>query len=529
MKALIQALSRVSTNGFIEGQARPLQRLKPSPDGIGTYLSGKRTPEYNVHNYLFPKNDLNHYLGSIVLVDEKFRSENPTKVIIKESERKPLRITCSLGTSSAISSDVIVPSEANVNNFRHNFINRYISNLNSRSFLARQLEINSYEFDSQSGVSISGNISGVDFGFDSGGINKKVKVFELKQILYTMSIDDQYRELDDFITDKLSESALLGQLKGDRGTLCHPAYIETIRYGRVAYLAVSSTDSKALSINIGKTSFGSLTSNIGKSHSKCEFSLIVRGGALDGSSITSGGLNYSEASEIIKTISREMTAKEAQAAVPIEFEANYLVDPQKKVETQILPYFQTYVDSIRFRITDDNTGTSYRCTTSYIEPTARGRYRYHRVGKKAGYDRTMSPLSLAIEIKVDKLGVAGGRDYNLFLPFIPVELLRPDNDGVWTMRVYLQGKTLFSNAVGLNPTFLGCYRSDNNNIYITNRKNSRKCLAHTESFYQGKSEDAIIKEFLAWCEYYVALTPRISKSDDRFVRLTPKKANLNGR
>ncbi len=525
-----ELLKDLSRNAFIEGTNNVMPLNESSSNETGAFLRGVRESQLGVCRYLFPANNSNYYLGSILVADNNFRSSMPKRIILREDERKPLTIVPSLyykGLESEQGSmGSCIPTESNMNIYRNKFVNTYKSKLTESNYAPSNTIIRSYSFDTTDGISIGGSIKGVDLGFNSGNTTRKVKVFEIKQILYSMSIGDTYRNASDFFTNNLDINAFSNGITTN-GTRYSPAYIETIYYGKVAYLAIASTDQKAMDASIGIQG-NKLTTNFGKSFKRCEFSAIIRGGQSGQLNSYGKSLNYDSADDFINLLNQELTSNNADTAVPVEFEACYLANPSQNVETNIFPYYQTYVNQIRLRIVDNNTGASFGGIVRYLEPQIDRKgiknFVLRRVGKKSiGFDIMLSPLSVCIELKVDIVGASDSRDYNVFVPYIPLELLTPDSDGIYTFRMILKGNTIFNCSTTFNPTLPGCYSSGNNQVYMANGslKGAERGIMCDEASYSGKTEKECVREFFRWCEFW-----RIKKASFRCI--TSEKLDKSG-
>ena len=478
----------------------------------GAWLRGTRQEQLGIISYTFPHNTTtmvpssDYYLGAIVLVDNQFRTHQPTKVVFSDSERKPLSM---YATNSRINLpfDNVLPTAKEMNNKKNAFLERYLTKVTDKTQLPSMTTIDYEDFESVDGISIGGSIKGVDFGFSSGECKKRVRVYSFKQVLFSLALDDTYKRGSEFFSDKLN-------LPEFRAAMKHysPAIISTVHYGKVAYLAIASEDKSAMSVNISKSDFLSGKATMSGASKKCTFKAIVLGGTVGTMNGTMDFSNLKEADNFLTSICREMTAMDAEAALPIEFEAKYLCNPAQKVTTNVYKYFTKYVDKIKIHVREDNKGAtiSARLRLLDYDYDAKGQrdyvYRYWNQG--LDYTKEISPWACCIELKFDVLG-SEDIDFNVFIPYIPLSALRQESNGDWVFRVKIGGTTCTNakNNVTVDPTLPGCYINSNNKYF-------RGAL--DEKSYKGKSEEYVLTEFFNYCEEM-----RVKHSS--FARLTNNK------
>lgn len=510
VKSKDNALSTLTVDGLLNN--RPITILEDGlknfsnsavhdDSGTGAWLRGTRQEQLRLMTYTFPHSKANkapstdYYLGSVVLVDNYFRTHQPTKIIFSEAERKKLSMYATISNNTEFFPDVL-PTAKEMNNRRNEFIQKYVSRIPSSTQLPSNTTIDFQDFESTDGISIGGSIKGVDFGFSQGDRKKTVRVYTFKQVLYTLALNDTYKKGSEFFTDKLNLTQFKNSIKH-----YSPAIISTVYYGKVAYLAIVSDDKSAASVNISKTDFFSGKASITGSTKNCSFKAIVLGG-------TAGSLNgnfnfsdLSDANKFLDSIMREMTAANAQAAVPIEFEAKYLQNPAQKVTTNIYKYFTKYVDKIKINIREDNKGISASARLRLLDYVydSKGKLSYsHRYWNKSlDYTVEVSPWACCLELKVD---VVGGEycDYIVFVPYIPLSALTQNSDGDWVFKIGNNGSTLkdVKNNVVMSVSVPGSYLNKSNQHY-------RGDLS--ESQYLGKTEDQVLTDFFNFCEQQYAL------------------------
>ena len=478
----------------------------------GAWLRGTRQEQLGIISYSFPHNtttkapSTDYYLGAIVLVDNQFRSHQPTKIVFSDAERKPLSM---YATNSRINLpfDDVRPTAKEMNNKKNAFLEKYRSMVSDKTQLPSITTIDYQDFESVDGISIGGSIKGVDFGFSSGECKKRVRVYSFKQVLFSLALDDTYKKGSEFFSDKLNLTEFRGAMKHYT-----PAIISTVHYGKVTYLAIASEDQSAMSVNISKADFFSGKASMSGASKKCTFKAIVLGGTVGAMNGTMNFSDLKDADKFLNSICREMTALDVEASVPIEFEAKYLGNPAQKVTTNVYKYYTKYVDKIKIHVREDNSGATIHARLRLLDYDydAKGNrdyvYRYWNQG--LDFTKEISPWACCIELKFD---VYGGEDYdfNVFIPYIPLSSLRQDSNGDWVFRVKVNGSTIYDakSHVTTDPTLPGCYINSNNKYY-------RGSL--DERSYKGKSEEYVLTEFFNFCE-------EMRAKHSSFVRLTSAK------
>ena len=474
----------------------------------GAWLRGTRQAQSGVISYAFPHSPTNYsrstdyYLGSILLADDKFRTAQPSVVIFSEGERKPLDMFSTISRIGCYY-DGVLPTAKEMNNKKNDFLEKYRGKVDLKTELPSITSVTYKDFESTDGISMGGSIKGVDFGFSTAERSKRVRVFEFKQVLFTFALNDTYTKASDFFTSKFDLAAFRKRIQH-----YSPVIISAVNYGRSAYLAIASDDTSAMSVNISKTDFLSGKANLTGSSKKCTFKAVIIGGTAG--SMT-GNMNLSdarEAQDFINSLCREMTAVNVEAAVPIEFEAKYLCNMAKKVTTNVLPYFSKYVDQIYINVWENNKGMSASARLRFIDYAYDSKgvkdYVFRYYNKSLDYTVPCSPWACCIEIKVDIVGADGDKDFNIFIPYIPLASLTQDGEGRWVFKVRIGGSTLYDakNNVVPSVTVPGCYVNKNNKYY-------RGDLA--EGQYKGQCEDKVLADYFNYCEEMTRLVGSFQK------------------
>lgn len=125
-----------------------------------------------------------------------------------------------------------------------------------------------------------------------------------------------------------------------------PAIIETVYYGKAAYLCAVCEDKNNASFDIGEYVKNGSTGG----SSKWKLQVIVNGGK---DNFPSGYLDRKNLQELINSMSTPLKAEDIETAVPIEFEASYLSLPYSNpVRLDIQRYYLRYVESVNFKLTE---------------------------------------------------------------------------------------------------------------------------------------------------------------------------------
>ena len=457
----------------------------------GAYIRGSRTEQQNVVRFVFPPNTSNYYLGNILLVNnnETFFSNSPIALRFSQNQRKPLSFVPSVVMDDFSMLKNVNPTEMNVKLAMDRFIIKYKNWVKQHNFrLPEVASPRCYNFESKEGINIGGTIKGVNFSASLFSSARSITVVEFKQVLFSVSIDDVYQEGSDFLQNITSSE--LREKCSINGVVNPPAIIETVYYGKAAYLCAVCEDKNNASFDIGEYVKNGSTGG----SSKWKLQVIVNGGK---DNFPSGYLDRKNLQELINSMSSPLKAEDIETAVPIEFEASYLSLPYSyPVRLDIQRYYLRYVESVNFRLTENNKGAAMSAIIRWLEPRldANNNLRYELCEqKRKSLDHTirMSPWALAIEVKIDVAGAAGKYDFNFFIPNLPLHLLRINDSGECEMKCNITGSTIFDTKnVTISPMPSGCYISKDNEIYG---------VAYKCSEFQTQRE--ILREFFRWCDY----------------------------
>ena len=477
-----------------------------SPYQNGAYLRCERKA-YTTSHFFCKGHENVFYPGNIVTVDDDLFGQNPRVIPFRESERKPLCFSTSNGAYVRYAPgqnplDNVIPTERKVNDainaFAYDFVNQH-----SINEIGSHITLETFDYDSTDGINLGGTIKDVDLSLKFGTTNKRARVFVFKQIMYTISVDNTYKNGADLFTDQLNFDELRYYSHGNT-----PAMIQSVSYGRIVIISVTSTDRSAFNASIAGTSL-----NLGGSSSNCHVHIHIIGGNIGNLSSQWDYEGKWNAENVLAQMqASELKTSDITQAQPIEFSATYLVDMNNYVTKKVLPYSQVYVDRIRMRIVDKNDGVSFSGKFRYLDyvPDRSGRCVYQKksTSGKLGFTTFISPHATCLEFKVDAYG-GEWCDKNVFCPCVPLEQLRPDDDGYWTFRMYINGSTLKSISFSFSPHINGCYMSTENDTYIS--KNG----ILDEGYHAHYNKRECLIKFYSWCEwhwrkksYMHAITPK---------------------
>lgn len=489
--SVIERLTKDATHLVDGSDTVPILPENMERDREGAYIRGMRTEQLNVVRFVFPANTSNYYLGNILLKSdiESFFSNSPIALRFSPNQRKPLSFVPSVVMDDFSMLKNVSPTEMNVKLAMDRFLIKYKSWVKQHNF--RLPEVASpkyYNFESKEGINIGGTIKGVNFGASLFSSARSITVVEFKQVLFSVSIDDVYEKGSDFL-----QNITVGELQSKctiGGILYPPAIIETVYYGKAAYLCAVCEDKEKASFDIGEYV------KTGKScgSSKWKLQVIVNGGR---DNFPSGYLDRKNLQELINSMTTPLQADDIETAVPVEFEASYMYAPSSNpVRLDIKPYYLRYVEEVSFTLKEHNKGAGMSAIIRWVEPRldAGNNWRYvfyEQKKKKLDHTVRMSPWALAIEVKIDVTGAVDKYDFNFFIPNLPLDLLRVNDDGECEIQCNITGATVFDTKnVTISPMPSGCYFSKDNDIYG---------VVGMCSYFQTQQE--ILREFFRWCEY----------------------------
>lgn len=518
MSSITDLLNKATIKDLCDGtsQNEPLQTV--SDNRCGAYARVTR-PEQTITHYACAGVENNYYPGNMILVDEQFLTKDPTIIPFREEERKPLNYSLSSGAYIPITEDPfkeVVPTERNVNAARNRFAYLYGRDCAEKHRkMGNDVDVDEKIYNSGASLNVGGTIKGVDFSVGGSFDNYRTKVFVLKQRLYTVSLDNTYKNGDDFFTDKLNLDELANATSRVRTVLARKpksrtytlqrklrtlplGIIQEVNYGRMAIITVSSKDQSSLSAKIAD--YCKLELKGGKG--KCDVKIRIVGGTIAGFADGAEVSGEDAANKIISYLyTHQIAAEDIETAKPIEYTVSYLKDMKKLVTTKILPYSQVYVERVGIRVYDNNSGESYtvyfKCLD--VKPNKEGKPDYTLVGETKKLDFNdfkffVSPRALCLQFQVVGVGVNSKYDRNIYCPRIPLEKMEPEDDGQWYFRLYMTGTNYWSTKYSFSPEVE--WRSCKYNKLMSDNG-----VLSRESYYVGKTEGEILQQYESWCEW----------------------------
>lgn len=212
------------------------------------YMHVRRQPvddfNYFAVNNMVQYDEYDFYPGAIFVVDKdrKFASL-PQVIPFNEGDRK--RVTCT-GRFAGQSLKGVCTDETSMREAIESYISSYKQ---SGMNIPTKVETKTYYSNSVSGLSIGGTIKGVDFGFDTGKKNKTSKIIEIKQELFSISLNNNITSVKDLFTGKFTDEDFQNMVRtvGNNGPL---AIMDTVTFGRVVYIVIEKESCTPPSLDI---------------------------------------------------------------------------------------------------------------------------------------------------------------------------------------------------------------------------------------------------------------------------------------
>ena len=438
------------------------------------------------------------YPGNVIMVDKnKNFINNMVEIPFLAEERKVLRLDAKYSNEIKDSSSWLSKfTRADVNAF----VDRCLTNYKNGSHdLSSHTSWIFEQNEKKEGISIGGTIKGVDFD-GSIGRNKTVTVAYMKQIMYTVSLNNEYGRPSDIFTDRIDVNKFQSNINKTPGGT--PAIIDAVRYGRIITIWAIQEGNEPATLNVDKFKL-----TVSKTNKSTRYYLRIYGGVAGDQNLNI--FNASKVDEVKKALEqlKEVSKKAMETALPIEFTAKYLGNLTTNIQWRVLPYYKAYVPQIKFKVTDSNSGASMQGSVSYLEYSLYGNspdYRLSKTGKKMmDYYFYCSPKSLCFDIKIDKVA-KNPQDFNFMLPCIPYDSIQPNKDGEWVFEVKVTGSNVWQKNCEVKPTVAGVVLSKSNEIYM--EKYSSSPLRQFDSNHA--SERTILQAYINW------MTNLVSNQED---------------
>lgn len=491
MKEIDKLIASYPTIKIEDGYSQAPSLAQTTANDESVWLRARRTASEGI--WFLVDDKVNPQLicpGNIILVDKnKDFTKNMVEIPFLAKERKSLPFDAKYTNEVNDSSTNIPFTRANVNTF----INKCLTNYkNGNHDLASNSSWHYERSEHSEGISLGGSIKSVEFSA-SASRNKTVTVAYMKQIMYTVSLDNVLSEPSDIFTDNVDIAKFKSNIaKGGNGT---PAIIDAVNYGRVIMLwaVQEGNQPPSLSIKDFKVSFGN-------TNSTTKYYLRVYGGvaADDKFNITTD--SKEDITNALKEM-KEVSKKAMEGASPIEYTLKYLNNMTKNVEWKILPWYKTRVSNIRFRVLEYNKGASMKVYVNAlkykIEGNKYGYYKWESPKKSLDYDFDIPPKSLCIDIKVDVAGdVKDQSDFNIMLPCIPYDSIeQPDSKGNWLFTVRISGTTIYNTKnFTCEPNVPGTFINLTNSFWM-NRHSDSPMRKYDKT---SKKESEILTYYINW-------------------------------
>ena len=476
-----------------DGYSTPPQ-LTQSINESGAWVRASRVPKSDIW-FIVNKNMNSQliYPGNVILVDKnKNFTKNMVEIPFTSAERKVLRLDARYSNEVNDSSSRLSGfTRADVNAF----VNKCLTNYKNGSHdLSSNTSWAFEQTERKEGITLGGTIKGVNFEASAGGRNKTVSVAYMKQIMYTVSLNNEYSRPSDIFTDKVDVGKFQSNINKNPGGT--PAIIDAVRYGRIITVWAIQEGNEPVSLSVDKY-FKLSLSHTNKS---TRYSLRVYGGMAGEQYLNI--FNTDDANVIQKALDilKEASKRAMETALPIEFSAKYLGNMTTNIQWHVLPYYKTYIPQIKFRVTENNSGASMKCAVYYLKYDMYGNkleYHLNEVDRKGlDYSFNCSPKSLCFDIKIDVTGARDKHDFNIMLPCIPYDSIQPNKDGDWEFQVNFYGSNYWdAKKFWLSPSVAGAVLSTSNGFYM--KKFSDSPLRQYNGA-GGSSERTILQAYMNW-------------------------------
>lgn len=491
MSAIDQFVSQYPKIQIEDGYNNPQIKL-PSTSDDSVWVRGVRTPEQSIWFMVDGKiNEQLIYPGNVVLVDKnKNFTRNMVEIPFRAEERKSLPLDAKYANEMNDGHAIVNFTRAGVNAY----VSRCLTNFKNGS---HDLASNSrWEYRSSNrieGITLGGTIESVSF---SGKMsrNKTVTVAYMKQVMYTVSLDNTISTASDIFTDKVDIEKFRSNIqKGGGGT---PAIIDAVKYGRIIAIWIEQEGNEAPSISVDK--YFSLS--VGKTNNTTRYHIRVYGG-IAGDQQFAIDTDSKEALKRNLELLKEVNVKAMEGAMPMEYSLKYLTNMTTNIQWKMLPYFNSRIREVLVKIIDKNKGASFKVYVNALKYELRGsRYGYYKwESPKWELDESfkLPPKSLCIDIKVDTTGDRNdGSDFNIMIPCIPYDGMNgPNSEGDWEFEVRIQGTTLYdTKKFQCTPNQPGTYINKTNSFWMNHFSDSPMNKYNNTSV----SEKTVLDYYYKW-------------------------------
>ena len=486
---------------------------------LGAWVRASRRPKSDT--WFMVNENMNSqliYPGNVIMVDkDKKFTNNMVEIPFLSEERKVLRLDARYSNEvNNNSSQLSGFTRADVNAFVDKCLTNY---KNGNHDLSSNTTWSFEQTERKEGINLGGTIKGVSFDA-SAGRNKTVTVAYLKQIMYTVSLNNEYSRPSDIFTDKVDVEKLRNNINKTSGG--SPALIDAVRYGRIITVWAVQESNEPAALNVDK--YFKLT--LSHTNKSTRYYLRVYGGVAGDQELNV--FNTSDQKKIQESLDKlkELSKKGMETAMPIEFTAKYLRNMTTNIMWRVLPYYKTYIPEVKFKVSENNSGASMKCAVYYLKYAMYGNkieYRKSEVDRK-GLDYTFycSPKSLCFDIKIDVTGAVDKHDFNVMLPCIPYDDIQPNKDGEWVFNINFYGSNYWdAKKFTTSPSVPGAVLSKSNGFYMNKFGDSP--LRRHDGAAQGM-EKTILQDYINWMNNKVSREKDLSFTTylDRLHQLRPE-------
>lgn len=503
MNAIDEFISQYPKIQIKDGYETPPTLL--STDDESVWVRGVRQPDNGI--WFMVDDNINEqliYPGNVILLDRnKNFTRNMVEIPFKAEERKSLPMDAKYSNEIMDGHEIVSFTRAGVNAY----INKCLTNYKKGS---HDLASNSrWEYRSSNrieGVTLGGTIKSISFSAKMSR-NKTVTVAFMRQIMYTVSLDNTLTNPSDIFTDKVDINKFRTNIeRGGGGT---PAIIDAVRYGRIITVWVEQEGSEAPSISVDKY----FTLSVGRTNDSTRYHVRIYGGVA-GDQQFAIDTDSQETLKNCLNMLKEVSKTAMEGALPMEYSLKYLDNMTTNIEWKVLPYFMSRIRQVLVKVIDNNKGASFGVYVKALKYELRGdTYAYYKwESQKLSLDTSfyLPARTLCIDIIVDPVDGTDKANFNIMIPCIPLDSMDgPNSDGDWEFVVRIQGNTLCDTKnFHCSPNQPGTYISYSKNFsmnryndsplnYFNNRSTfERDVLGHYYTWF--KAAEQIEKNLRVW-------------------------------
>jgi len=254
----------------IEDGYENLPVINQSSSESGAWVRARRTPKSDT--WFMVNDNMNSQLispGNVIVVDrDKNFINNMVEIPFTADERKPLRL-------DAMYSNEINNNSTQLSRFTRADVNAFVNScLTNFKNGNHDLGSNSYwqieTSERKEGITLGGTIKGVNFT-GSAGRNKTVTVAYMKQIMYTVSLNNEYSRPSDIFTDRVDVGNFQSNINKTAGG--SPAIIDAVRYGRLITIWAVQEGNEPVSLSVDNFNL-----SLSRTNKSTKFHMRVYGG-----------------------------------------------------------------------------------------------------------------------------------------------------------------------------------------------------------------------------------------------------------